>query len=374
MKNCRKIQQELSAYLDGELTSSLRAEVEAHLVSCARCQQELLEMKMLATGVAALPNLKPAPRFLSEVRRKIARDVKPEPINWQDYIFRPFWLKVPLEVAAVIVIIALVMRTTRPLPMEKARLQLAKAETGVNAQKDVVSSATPLDAQGRSAESARAREVPEAEGTGVGAAGSPNLANTGDKKQLLDRSAASGMTAGDVGSQSLGGATRIPMSHGSDELSVSPPSSLSTVGSANRSMEFDQSKVGETITVHALDVDDVRSRAQRLAARCNGRIVVVPQLKDAAEQNFFVELPREYVAAFKVELLKTSGPSATLAGGVTAQQSDSKSAGAPSSGVLTGNAVTNNSINAPGSFGLRDDTTATAPTAVLEIQVVPPAN
>ena len=59
MKNCRKIQQELSAYLDGELTSSLRAEVEAHLLSCARCQQELLEMKMLATGVAALPNVKP---------------------------------------------------------------------------------------------------------------------------------------------------------------------------------------------------------------------------------------------------------------------------------------------------------------------------
>ena len=98
MKDCRKIQRELSAYLDGELTPSLRAEVEAHLASCAHCQRELLEMKTLTAGVAALPNLKPAPRFLTEVRRKIARDEKPEPMNWQDYVFRPYWLKVPLPI------------------------------------------------------------------------------------------------------------------------------------------------------------------------------------------------------------------------------------------------------------------------------------
>jgi hypothetical protein len=40
---------------------------------------------------------------------------------------------------------------------------------------------------------------------------------------------------------------------------------------------------------------------------------------------------------------------------------------------LTGNAVTNNSLNAPGQLGLRDDATA-APNTVLEIRVVTPAN
>src|SRR2546429_1898728 len=109
MKDCRNIRRELSAYLDGELTPPQRTEVETHLESCAHCQQELNEMKTLVTGVTALPKLQPAPRFLADVRRKIARDEKPGALSWQDYVFRPLWLKVPLEVAALIVIAGLVI-------------------------------------------------------------------------------------------------------------------------------------------------------------------------------------------------------------------------------------------------------------------------
>lgn len=401
MKNCRKVQRELSAYLDGELTPSLRAEVEAHLASCAHCQRELLEMKMLATGVAALPNLKPAPRFLTEVRRKIARGEKPEPWTWQDYAFRPFWLKVPLEVAALIVIIGLVLRGVQTLPtVEVAQLEPVRTENRENGRlKDVSSEpetktavadalkSTVADrapaaeayrdgsmAPGVRAELSPSRKALEKEEKDIGAPETHGLAVNGDKKQSVDQLTASGMPASGVDSQPAGAARRIPAFHNSDELSATPPSSPSPVLGASRSMEFAQSKPGETVTVHARNFDDVRSRAQQLAARCNGRVVVVPPSKDATEQTFFVELPREYVAAFKLELLKTSGPSATLAQGGTGEQSASTDAAVPSSGVLTGNAATNNSINAPGPLGLGDDATASAPTAVLEIRVVAPAN
>src|SRR5580704_3271983 len=119
IKKCRKIQRELSAYLDGELTPPLRANVEEHLASCAQCQQELSEMKTLATGLAALPNLRPAPRFLTEVRRKILRGDKPEPLTWRDYAFRPLWLKIPLEVAALVLIVGLIMRGQNSEPTEQ---------------------------------------------------------------------------------------------------------------------------------------------------------------------------------------------------------------------------------------------------------------
>ena len=99
--NCPQIQTELSAYVDGELPPSIRAEVEAHIEGCAACRKRLAELRKLAEGVAALPKLQPAPQFLAAVRRKIARGETPEQRNWIDLLFRPVWVKVPIEAVAL---------------------------------------------------------------------------------------------------------------------------------------------------------------------------------------------------------------------------------------------------------------------------------
>jgi hypothetical protein len=392
MKNCGKIQQELSAYLDGELTPSLRAEVETHLTSCAQCRQELSEMQTLATGVAALSNLKPTPQFLADVRRKIARAEKPGPLDWRDYVLRPLWLKVPLEAAALIVIIGFVMRSQRPLPTQKiAQLESARTENNekdrVNrVSSETVAKVTVLDALKATradkaptagkpsdglaapvvkAELSQSGEMLNKKESGVDTAQTSGPAITGDLRQFADKSAGNEMAEG--------GARRIPVIHGVDEASLTPSSGPSPIIGAIRSLELAQSQFSETVTVHARDFDDVRNRAQQLAVRCGGRVVTVPQSKDAMEQTLFVELPQEYVAAFKLELLKTSGlPTAPTKGG-NAGQLVATNTTASLAGVLTGSAITNNSLNAPGSLGLRDDTTA-APNTVLEIRVVAPAN
>ena len=364
MKNCRDIRGDLSAYIDDELTPPQRAEVEAHLVSCAPCQRELLEMKTLVTGVVTLPKLQPPPRFLTEVRRKIARADKPEAPTWRDHVFRPFWLKVPLEVAALIVIIGLVMRGEHLLPTRKiAPLELAKAGNGENA----VSS--EIEAKTATADKPRSTIADQAAATRTS-----GLTTAGDEKQLLDRSGASGTVAGGADNQPAAGPRRIPVVRSSDELSTTPLLAPSPVVGLIQNIEFPRSKLSETVTVHAHDFNDVRNRAQQLAARCSGRVVVVPQSKDAPEQTLFVELPQEYVAAFKLELLKTSGPSAALAKGGNAGQSGSTNAAAPSTGVLTGKAATNNIVDGMVPLGLRDDATAAEPKTVLEIRVVTPAN
>jgi hypothetical protein len=108
--NCRHIQAELSGYLDNEVSTATRALIEEHVCGCRPCRERLTELKTLTAGVTALPRLQPAPQFLAEVRRKIARAGKSSPKVWQDYLFRPFWLKVPLEAVAAAVIVALVMR------------------------------------------------------------------------------------------------------------------------------------------------------------------------------------------------------------------------------------------------------------------------
>jgi hypothetical protein len=368
MRNCRNIRWELSAYLDGELTPPQRTEVEAHLASCTHCQQALLEMKTLVSGVGALPKLQPAPRFLAEVRRKIARAEKPEALTWRDHVFRPFWLKVPLEVAALIVIVGLVISGELRLSTQKiAPLKLAKAENRENEHGNTVLSETR-------ARPATAKESKSAVAAQAPAMGTPGLAIDDDKKQLLDKSAASEMVAGGADNQPAVGPRRIPVVRNDDELSTTPPSAPSPVVDLIRSIEFPRSKPSEIVTVHARVFDEVRNQAQQLAARCSGRVVIVPQSKDATEQTFFVALPQEYVAAFKLELLKTSGSSTALARGGIAGESVTASAVAASTGVLTGNAPTNSSADGLATFGLKDDATAAAPATLLEIRVVAPAN
>ena len=69
---------------------------------------------------------------------------------------------------------------------------------------------------------------------------------------------------------------------------------------------------------------------------------------------------------------RLDGPALAKGGGDG--ESGATSTAALSTGVLTGNAPTNNSAEAVGTFGLRDEATATASTTLLEIRVVAPAN
>jgi Putative zinc-finger len=110
MTTCQKIQAELSAYLDNELSSGGRLAIEEHLRGCDDCQKRLAELKELSLGVMALPRLQPAPGFLTEVRRRISREAKPQSRDWRDQLFRPLWLKVPVEAMAVIAVVLLLMR------------------------------------------------------------------------------------------------------------------------------------------------------------------------------------------------------------------------------------------------------------------------
>jgi len=379
MKNCRKIQPDLSAYLDGELTPSLRAKVEDHLASCAECRQELSEMKILATGVAALPNLKPAPRFLTEVRRKIARGEKPEPLTWQDYIFHPIWLKVPLEIAALIMIIGLVIQGEHPAPTQPvARLETTGEENRQNVRENGVASSTPANQapaaepawDAAKAELSESRLVLEKKEKDVTVGGTPSPPVAIDEKRSLDQFA-----AGDGNYQPEVHAQKTLALQDKTALSATrQPSDVSGFGSRSDRAVL-SSKPGETITVHGRGFEDVRSQAQRLAARCGGQLVVIPSLQNATDQVFFVELPREYVAAFKLELMKSPGTPAISATDAANEQAGTTDQIARATGVLTGSMLTNNnSINAPGSLGLGDDATTPAATTVLEIRVVAPAN
>ncbi len=55
MRNCRIIRQDLSAYLDGELSPEQRRWLEGHLAVCSACARHLGELRDLARGLRRLP-------------------------------------------------------------------------------------------------------------------------------------------------------------------------------------------------------------------------------------------------------------------------------------------------------------------------------
>ena len=291
MKNCQDIQPELSAYVDGELTPPQRVEIEAHVASCPRCQRELAELKTLAAGMAALPRLQPAPRFLAEVRRKIARGHEPGLVSWQDHLFRPFWLKVPLEAAALIVVGMFVVRFVKPMPAGKAAtVQMARAEK-TDAQRAAALRHVPPVAQ-KKAKKTEPPNEPARVLTG------PRASTAAAPSMAIPKSSLEGPIQAP-------GAQAAPEQEAGRALSPAPE----TAGWA-RSLGIDPSRLHGVVTVDAKDPSDIRNRAEQLAAKGKGRVIPAPQSKEATGLVFFVELPREYAAAFTSELLQNSGTNA----------------------------------------------------------------
>jgi len=70
----------LTAYHDGELAPGTRRRVEAHLQSCAECQEELVQLEQLSDllGTYALPDtLSSAESFRAQVGLRLSRRARP---------------------------------------------------------------------------------------------------------------------------------------------------------------------------------------------------------------------------------------------------------------------------------------------------------
>jgi hypothetical protein len=418
MKSCQNIRAELSSYVDGELAPAVRAEIEAHLASCPLCQQELSELKTLAVGMAALPKLQPAPRFLADVRRKIARGDRPEPRTWQDHLFRPFWLKVPLEVAALVAIGVVVTRFEQEPVMvaeKEEPMEMAKAEsTGSGHEESSLDKQLVAD---DAALKARAANEPERPPTAQPAPAAPTMDSLVRKESVAEvarsleaqtakdttatpaeAAAPSGASAGDVSSSGarlksdittarpLGGLgfenrRRVPVSHGDrGELTLAPPPGPDVAGLA-RDLGIEPSKLGEMVVIDARNPSDVRAQAEELAERCHGSVIWAPDALGATGQVFFVELPQEYAATFKLELMRNSELAAKLGDTKIQTRSGVSSGAAPASavgtgvvsGILIGGRSTNvNADTFPGLTLAEEVRTQETSTVVLQIMVVTP--
>ena len=80
---CERIEELLSAYLEGEMAAAEKAEVEAHLAACPECAELAGLLKRTLAATAAFPEVEPSPALFArlyaipEAKRERRRVIRP---------------------------------------------------------------------------------------------------------------------------------------------------------------------------------------------------------------------------------------------------------------------------------------------------------
>jgi anti-sigma factor RsiW len=108
---------DLTAYLDGELPPARRAEVEAHLGTCEECQRTQALLRRTLTSLAALPEFKPS----AETRRAVLAKVDALPLPLRERLkalLRPAVLVPSMGLAAALGLAVIVSNGREPQPLD----------------------------------------------------------------------------------------------------------------------------------------------------------------------------------------------------------------------------------------------------------------
>jgi len=299
--SCHKIKKQLSAYVDGELPVAERAAVKLHVGACADCQRELAALQEISARLAKLPEVTAPDGFLADVCEELQDTGNTGRPSFSDWLLRPLWLKIPLQAAATVGILAGIVwlvqsrqtATSTTVAAKPAPITVVRLETSVT--EDRVATPPPPPALSPAPGVAA---TPPAVTDGWDAALAEKLA----KPEGADRSKKSDAS-------SLAAAAK-------EMKSKDAPVPAAPVVAAHGGKAV--SPASETITIRHADAATVRARATTLLAGLGGQVLPVAKGSDDRTR-FQVELPVAHLSAFKTQLtqqyaLQNAGEKALVAG------------------------------------------------------------
>ncbi len=143
---CHAVQEKLSAYIEGNISSQERMLVDEHLKSCVKCNGSLAELKKTISYIHNLEDIEPPAWMTQKIMAKIKAEAGTEKVIWKK-LFYPLHIKLPVEAVAVILIAittVYIFKTIQPetkftkVPSEETSSQifLEQRETSQRKQAD----------------------------------------------------------------------------------------------------------------------------------------------------------------------------------------------------------------------------------------------
>jgi hypothetical protein len=132
---CVDVKKYLSEYIDGKLEGELKEQVEEHLLSCGACSEDLDAMMAIKEQLGKMEEIEVPQDFMSSIHKRIEEDSGLKKIF--NTLFKPARIKIPLELAAGLtaVIVVIILLNLQPLFKPTGQLAYEKKETDVLGQK-----------------------------------------------------------------------------------------------------------------------------------------------------------------------------------------------------------------------------------------------
>lgn len=113
---CDHVIEQLSAYLDGELSAAESAELRAHLDGCAQCRADFESLRRTAEGVKALPRSAAPPDLRQKIMARLDEAPARERSHWRHW--RTWWG----AAAAIVIGVAIMWLYNPPAAREQPKV------------------------------------------------------------------------------------------------------------------------------------------------------------------------------------------------------------------------------------------------------------
>jgi hypothetical protein len=130
---CRRVEENLSAYIDNQLDTEDRIHIEEHLRTCQKCSLSLEELKKTIACVQKLEDVEPPPWLTQKVMGRIKGQAKAEKGILRK-LFYPLHIKIPVEILATLAIVVVAFYVFRSVEPEIKRMKKPSQEHAVITQ------------------------------------------------------------------------------------------------------------------------------------------------------------------------------------------------------------------------------------------------
>ena len=89
--NCLQATEHFSAHFEDELDYQHLQGFEAHLSTCANCQQEYTLFQETVKAAQQLPQIDPSPHFMPTLQQRLAEESREPPNFWQRLLYTLSW-------------------------------------------------------------------------------------------------------------------------------------------------------------------------------------------------------------------------------------------------------------------------------------------